>query len=115
MSLMPCNANALLEVTLRNRLPNDDAVSSSSAECLRLEAEVEADIEEEGRIGVVGGIAMSSSLGSWSSLGSVGGSISSEAVLGPANCAFAIAPWVCCEGRKPCTPLAMLGMIAWMV
>ena len=64
MSLMPCNVNALPEVALCDRLPNDDDVSSSSAEYLRLEAEVEADIEEEGRIGVVGGIAMSSSLGS---------------------------------------------------
>ena len=64
MSLMPCNANALLEVVLHDHLLNDNAVSSSSAEYLHLEAEVEADIKEEGWIGVVGGIAMLSSLGS---------------------------------------------------
>jgi len=92
-------------------------VLSSSAEYLRFEADVEEDTTEDGRSGVVGGGIASSSLVSGSSGGTdCGGGIDASPgalLLGPLEeAAFAIAPYVCCEGRKACVPLTTLGIIA---
>ena len=97
---MPCNANAPLEEDLRVRLLLNEEmeVSSSSAERLRFEM---AEIMEEGRTGVDGGIESSSletGTGT-SSTGGVGGPIlplvaTTVLLLGAVNVEFAMAPRV---------------------
>ena len=123
--LRQCNAAAPPVAELHDRLLYEvNEVSSSNAECLRLEVVVE-EIVEEGRIGVVGGIPTSSSLESGSLLVRIGGGPIAPAAavlpLGlamtappstPMNVVFAMAPQVCCEGRNAWTPLTACGMIA---
>jgi len=114
ISFIPCNADALLEAELHNRLLliEETEMSSSSAECLHFETAEK--IMEEGWTGVDGGIELSlldSGLlctgvsKSFKFTGRVAGPIPLPVAktvlpLGAVNAEFAMAPRVWSEGQK---------------